>query len=94
MVSEPGRQESSAAGHIRGELENTSETSSGLRASFHVCFPGHRFHRILFSLNVLWTLSGEIVDSVSSPLLTYIAFPQKVCLSPDPSASGWDFILK
>ena len=70
MVSEPGRQESSAAGHIRGELENTSETSSGLRASFHVCFPGHRFHRILFSLNVLWTLSGEIVDSVSSPLLS------------------------
>ena len=35
MVSEPERQESSAEGPFRGELENsTSEPSTGLRASF------------------------------------------------------------
>ena len=35
MVSEPERQESGAGRHIQGELENTTEPSTGLRASFH-----------------------------------------------------------
>ena len=35
MVSEPERQESGAGGHIPGELENRTEPSTRLRASFH-----------------------------------------------------------